>query len=62
MSTKQSSNQKLSETLELLKEALNTKMRYESIIEALLEHCASADAPSGFEQAAIDIVLKTNAA
>ena len=37
-------------------------MRYESIIEALLEHCASADAPSGFEQAAIDIVLKTNAA
>ena len=37
-------------------------MRYESIIEALLEHCASADAPSGFEQAAIDIVLKTKAA
>ena len=39
LSTNQSTDQKLTEALELLNETINAKLRYESVIEALLEHC-----------------------
>ena len=38
---------------------MNTKLRYELIIEELLKHCASPRAPPGFEITAGKIVLET---
>ena len=47
------------DTLNLLGEAINTKMRYEQIIEQLMTLCVSLEAPPSFAQAAKEIVEQT---
>ena len=60
-STKTEIYEELVGTLHLLAQSVEAKMRYERIIEELLQQSASPDAPIGFATKARQIVRETKA-